>query len=389
MMHDFLTDNRQNLVDRCRAKVAQRPGRAATGDQLHHGIPIFLDQLIRTLKTEQSPEPMESREISGPSGGALSSSSEMGKSAALHGRELLQLGYSIDEVVHDYGDLCQAITDLAHEVDAPVQVDEFRTLNRCLDNAIADAVMEFTYQRESLLANEETEAVNERLRILGRELRSDLGTAILAFAAARAGNLSFTGATGTILEGKLVALRDLVDHSFAEILNTTESPTKLQIFSVDDFVAEVKLILGPDARESGCELAVLTVDKGLAVNVDREMLFSAVKDLLQYAFSLTHSGGEVTLNAYALADRIQIDVEDRGKSVPQSDLENSLLPTGRVGDYTGDGGRRLSIIRRNVELNEGTLDVLDMSGRGRIFSICLPRYSNEAGSPAKGLAIGF
>ena len=51
------------------------------------------------------------------------------------------LGYTADQVVHDYGDLCQAITDLAFERDAPFAVDEFRTLNRCLDNAIADAVL--------------------------------------------------------------------------------------------------------------------------------------------------------------------------------------------------------------------------------------------------------
>jgi len=35
-------------------------------------------------------------------------------------------------VVHDYGDLCQAIADLVFEVIALLAVDELRTLNRCL-----------------------------------------------------------------------------------------------------------------------------------------------------------------------------------------------------------------------------------------------------------------
>ena len=52
----------------------------------------------------------------------------------------------MDQVIHDYGDLCQAITELAFEQAAPFETKEFRTLNRCLDNAIADAVTEFTYQ---------------------------------------------------------------------------------------------------------------------------------------------------------------------------------------------------------------------------------------------------
>ena len=116
--------------------------------ELTHGIPLFLDQLIKTLQAEQAAEPMRSRKVSGPAGGGAVSS-EMGASAALHGRELMQQGFTVDQVVHDYGDLCQAITDLAFEVKAPIEIDEFRTLNRCLDNGIADAVTEYSYQRFS------------------------------------------------------------------------------------------------------------------------------------------------------------------------------------------------------------------------------------------------
>ena len=92
----------------------------------------------------------------------------MGVSATAHGKELLKLGFTVDQVVHDYGDLCQAITDLAFERDAPFSIDEFRTLNRCLDNAIADAVTEFSFQREATLAREHEVAANERNRVLGR-----------------------------------------------------------------------------------------------------------------------------------------------------------------------------------------------------------------------------
>jgi hypothetical protein len=61
-------------------------------------------------------------------------------SAGAHGKKLLELGYTVDQVVHDYGDLCQAITGLSVERDAPFAIHEFQTLNRCLDNSIADAV---------------------------------------------------------------------------------------------------------------------------------------------------------------------------------------------------------------------------------------------------------
>ena len=139
-MHGFLSNNRDELIARCRQKVEQRPKRAATTQQLSKGIPLFLEQLTRTLSAEQADDNAESLRISGPSGGDMLALSEMGVTATAHGKELLEMGYAVDQVVHDYGDLCQSITDLAFERDVPFAVDEFRTLNRCLDNAIAGAV---------------------------------------------------------------------------------------------------------------------------------------------------------------------------------------------------------------------------------------------------------
>ncbi|MEO8312311.1 MAG: sensor histidine kinase, partial [Caldimonas sp.] len=118
-MHSFLLNNRDELVERCKVKVAARPKRVATRQQLANGIPLFLDQLTRTLAAEEDEEEAESLRISGPSGGDQSALSEMGVTATAHGRDLLTLGYSVDQVVHDYGDLCQAITELAFERDAP------------------------------------------------------------------------------------------------------------------------------------------------------------------------------------------------------------------------------------------------------------------------------
>jgi hypothetical protein len=114
---------------------------------------------------------LRSRDVSGPSGGEGSAFSELGATAALHGRELRRHGCTVDQVVHDYGDLCQAITDLALERDVPLEVDEFRTLNRCLDNAIADSVTAFASQRDLLLENAGARALDERLNFLAQQLR--------------------------------------------------------------------------------------------------------------------------------------------------------------------------------------------------------------------------
>ena len=69
MMHTFLTNNRSELIDRCKAKVAARPRRAATEEQLANGVPMFLVQLIRTLEAEDGGQAADGVRISGTSGG--------------------------------------------------------------------------------------------------------------------------------------------------------------------------------------------------------------------------------------------------------------------------------------------------------------------------------
>ena len=166
-MYQFLANNKEELISRCKDKVAARPRRSATEQQLVHGIPIFLEQLTRTLQAEEKGQAAEGTRISGASGGGALSKSEIGVTAAAHGKELLELGFSVDQVVHDYGDLCQAITDLAAERDAPFTVDEFRTLNRCLDEAIAGAVTMYASESQRLESARQADEITRSSERLG------------------------------------------------------------------------------------------------------------------------------------------------------------------------------------------------------------------------------
>lgn len=373
-MHVFLANNRSELIARCRAKVGHRPARRATAQQLENGVPLFLDQLIETLRAEQSGNPIDGRKSPDRSGSG-DTSSEIGRSAAQHGRDLLNLGFSIDEVVHDYGDICQAITDLAFERDAPFSVDEFRTLNRCLDNAIAEAVTEFSYQRDFLMAENQALELQERQGSFAHELRNFLHTAKLAFTATKTANLTLSGATGAVLERSLDGLGDLIDRSIEEVRALTADPLQSRVFSVTDFVAEVAYAADLAARIRACTLTVSAVDTQLAIRGNRDQLYAAVGNLLQNAFKFTRPRTEVILHVYALFDRILIDVKDHCGGLPPGNLEQMFLPfTQSNVDKTGLG-LGLSIARRNVEANGGILTVRDVPGTGCIFTVSLPRFA--------------
>jgi hypothetical protein len=84
---------------RCRVKVAARPWPAPT--QIESGVPVLIEQLVDMLRADEPKQP------------SATPMSAIGRSAAHHGRDLLQRGFTVDQVVHDYGDLCQAVTELA------------------------------------------------------------------------------------------------------------------------------------------------------------------------------------------------------------------------------------------------------------------------------------
>jgi signal transduction histidine kinase len=372
-MHDFLTNNSQELVKRCRAKVAERPARGATAMQLANGIPLFLDQVIRTLRAEQGNYPEESIEISGSASG-IASHSEMGVSAAHHGRDLLALGFTVDQVVHDYGDLCQAITDLAFERDAPFQIDEFRTLNRCLDNAIAEAVTEFSYQREAVENGRRQDDVQKQAMLL-HELRNYISTADLALNALKSGNLGISGATGAVLGRSIAALKGLVSKSILEVTSASTTTANVQLFSVADFIAEIEAAAALTAEAQGCSLFVSVVDTNLAISADKELLTGALGNLLNNAFKFTQPNTQISLDAYSVAERILIDVKDRCGGLGPDVLDRIFMPFAQAGKDRSGLGLGLSIARHSIELFGGTLTVRNVPSKGCIFTISLPRLS--------------
>ena len=212
MLHEFLTSNRQLLISRCRDKVAKRFEPTESPGTIDHGVPLFLQQLVETLRHEQSTDVREGDSPPVP----VPAPTEIGRAAALHGAELLRQGFSVDQVVHDYGDVCQCVTALAVEQDVPVSTDEFRTLNRCLDNAIADAVASFGAARQTSIDGQAA-TLQQRLVVFAAEHRRLIDIAIHSLTAIQTGNIGTSGPTGTLLAHALEELRSLTDRTLPEI----------------------------------------------------------------------------------------------------------------------------------------------------------------------------
>jgi hypothetical protein len=171
-LYDFISSSKGEILRRARAKVSARQFPTVSREELESGLPLFLTQLAETLRLRSSAEPF--------------SPTAIGTSAGEHGVDLQERGWTVAQVVHDYGDICQAITEAAVEKALQITAEDFQILNLCLDNAIAGAVTEFSRERDEQNLGE---GEAERLGQLTHELRNLLSTAMLSYEALQSGRV--------------------------------------------------------------------------------------------------------------------------------------------------------------------------------------------------------
>jgi hypothetical protein len=84
LLHEFIADNRNEIIARCRASISNRPAPRPTDIELEHGVPLFLGQLADALQSALNPNPA------------------IRDSGTMHGKEMLQSGFTVAQVVSDY-----------------------------------------------------------------------------------------------------------------------------------------------------------------------------------------------------------------------------------------------------------------------------------------------
>ena len=375
MLHEFIADHRDELISRCRSKASKRNAPKATVAELEHGIPLFLEQLIDTLRVEQCDgAEQKSEDLSSQPAKGNAAAIEMGRTASAHGGKLMQQGFTVDQVVHDYGDVCQAITDLAYELKAPIATHEFRTFNRCLDNVIADAVTGYSHRLTDDASARGVQFLNDHVGALGHKLRDLLHTATLAIVAIKSGNVGLSGATGSVLDRCMVDMRDAIDLAIADVGVKAGIPANRRTVSVADFVGDVRIAALLEAKATDCIFSVAEVAKDLSIAVDADMLSAAVGNLLRNGFKFTKPNTEVALRAYGDADRVYIEVEDHCGGLAPDAAGRMLLPFAQNGEDVSGLGGGLIRCQRDVEANDGILRVKDVATSGCVFTIELPRH---------------
>ena len=258
MLHEFVAENREEIICRCRAKVAARSVPPPTQAEIDHGVPLFLDQLVDALRL-----------------------------GLCRARRLATARSSTGTTCCFRASPCRrSCTIMATSVrpspiwrwssDAPISTDDFRTLNRCLDDAIAGAVTEYGRERDQSTLDEQSARGSERLGFLAHELRNLVNTARPGVRGPQDGqrgrHREHRGRAPSQPDRVARADRPIAGRGPAHAGRPESGP-----FEVSDFVNDLAHAATLEANACGVTLTVLPVQQGVAIDADRQVL-TAVRD---------------------------------------------------------------------------------------------------------------
>jgi len=130
----------------------------------------------------------------------------------------------------------------------------------------------------------------------------------------------------------------------------------------------VELLQAPDRVELDVQRRPWTLPP---VQGDRELLLLAFRNLVENA--LNYSQGMVEVRARQAGDRLQVEVIDTGRGIPEADLPHvreELFRASNVHDVPGSG-LGLAMADRIIARHGGSLDLRSRSGLGTIATVGL------------------
>ena len=211
----------------------------------------------------------------------------------------------------------------------------------------------------------------ERRGHVAHELRDLLNGALLAFHTLKRGTVAINGNTGAVLGRSLTSLQALIERMLSEVRLGAgmQRGERLSVTTLVDEIAATGLL---HSEDRGIRFSVVPVDPALAVDVDPQLLTSAVMNLLHNAFKNTPAGGTVSLRATAQGERLLVEIQDQCGGI-QGSTRNLFQPFGdrRGGDRSGLG-LGLSIARKAVRAHGGDIRIRNMPGEGCVFTIDVP-----------------
>ncbi len=250
--------------------------------------------------------------------------------------------------------------------------------------------------RESTAQQSRLAAAGELLQGVANELSNPL-TTMLALTNLELESPTLTGPDREVVV-QIAAEAQRVSGILVQLLDaTSESRALTRVIDVNRTVQRALELHGYARRDSTVTIGA-TLDESLPIaSGDADRLQQALINLLANADDAvagTTGDRRVHLVTRQNGERVIIEVSDTGHGIAASDLSRVFEPMYTTRLHQGQRGYGLSIARRLVEEQGGTLGVRSTLGHGTTFVLSLPRHvetpagesPTAAAAPLTGLA---
>ncbi|MDQ3283847.1 MAG: HAMP domain-containing histidine kinase [Acidobacteriota bacterium] len=158
-------------------------------------------------------------------------------------------------------------------------------------------------------------------------------------------------------------------------INAGHVRLQLEESSIEDLVREVVETMRILADAKQVELRLSVEGKLPQLKLDRVKMSQAVQNLISNAVQYSPSGTRIDVRLRAIDSGVELEVEDRGPGIPESELPDLFKPFTRLSTVRlskqRSVGLGLAITRRLVEAHGGTISVRSEVGHGSTFTVRL------------------
>ncbi len=290
------------------------------------------------------------------------------------------IGYSMAERIADpVNRLMKATGRIARgDLDARILAtssDEFRRLVDAFNRMAAD----LQRQRVELERSHRLAAWADMARQVAHDIKNPLTPIQLNAEHLQRVHHDHGGPLGAVLDacvGNILTQVRLLRQIAGEFSSFASSPTaRLAPSALGELITEV---IAPYRTGLVGRIAIETAvsDDLPLVMIDKGVLARALTNVIENALHAMPAGGVLRLAAAATEDAVELSISDTGVGMDPASLDRIFEPYFSTrGSGTGLG---LTIAKRNVELNGGTIEVESTRGRGTTVTIRLPAAAASA-----------
>lgn len=165
-------------------------------------------------------------------------------------------------------------------------------------------------------------------------------------------------------------------------LHDADGSFKREAVNLDEVLEEVVADANFEGAAKQCQVR-LEGAVNAAVNGNRELLYSAIENVLRNAVRYSPDGAPVDVSVRDADGVIQVRVQDRGPGVPADDLQRIFEPFYRVAESrdrdSGGEGIGLAITARVMQAHGGGAAAVNRAGGGLEVTLNLPLHAPGGG----------